>query len=183
MQVIKHAPGVYEIPNFLSHDELESLDDLLYHCTAADWLKTVINTHGEDDYWFGKILFCDVPQSITTKVAHLFTSYSRLNPLRGIQRLQVGQEMPPHFDSVSDSDIQYGIVMYLNDDFTGGETIYPNLNLAIKPKRGHLIVHNANHLHGAALVSGGDTRYILSCFARGTKETPAVLSDFFSSAP
>lgn len=140
-------------------------------------MKTVINTHGEDDYWLGKVLFCEVPESIADKVRNLFTSYSHINPLRGIQRLQVGQEMPPHVDNVSDVNIQYGVVIYLNDTFTGGATIYPNLNLAIQPKKGHLIVHNAKHLHGASLVASGDTRYIISCFVRGTEETPVVLSN------
>jgi hypothetical protein len=141
-------------------------------------MRTVVNTHGEDDYWFSKVLFCNIPISITNKVNNLFRSYSHMSGLQGIQRLKVGQDMPVHTDNISNKIIQYGVVIYLNDDFQGGATIYPDLNIAIKPKKNHLVIHNANYVHGAALVETGNTRYILSCFANGTDDEPAILADW-----
>jgi hypothetical protein len=179
MQVIKHAPNLYEIPNFLAEEELSILDNIIANNEEQEWFKTVINTHGEDDYWLGKVLFHDIPDSITHKINALFRYFLRISPLRGVQRLKVGEEMPAHLDSVSDKAIQYGVVVYLNDNFTGGATIYPDLNLAIQPKRNHLILHDANHLHGAAIVESGSTRYILSCFVRGSDEQPVMLADMF----
>jgi hypothetical protein len=179
MQIIKHAPNLYEIPNFLSAGELAILDDLIANSGEQEWFKTVINTHGEDDYWFDKVLFKDIPESITNKIHKLFKHFSSISPLRGIQRLKIGEEMPPHLDNVSDKDFQFGIVIYLNDNFTGGSTIYPNLDLSIQPKRSHLILHDANHLHGAAVVESGSTRYILSCFVRGSDKQAVMLADIF----
>jgi prolyl 4-hydroxylase len=51
------------------------------------------------------------------------------------------------------------ILIYLNDDFTGGETHFPTLNLKVKPKKGkavifHSLATGTNKCHPYALHAG-----------------------------
>lgn len=84
-----------------------------------------------------------------------------------------GMEQPPHCDDMSDSKEEHpkfknrfiGSIVYLNDDFTGGETYYPQHNFKITPKRGTLAVHlgDNNHRHGVTKVEG-NVRYTIASF-------------------
>jgi len=84
---------------------------------------------------------------------------------------------PPHADNceLDGSDNKspwrnYGFVLYLNDDFEGGELFYPNYNLSIKPKPGMLAVHTAGLecMHGVKQVTKG-IRHTLISFATNKK--------------
>ena len=39
------------------------------------------------------------------------------------------------------SFVSKGIVIFINDDFEGGEVVYVNKNISIKPKAGTLVCH------------------------------------------
>lgn len=55
------------------------------------------------------------------------------------------------------------ILVYLNDDYEGGELYFPDLDFGIRPKRGMMITFPGNlyYTHGVAPVRSG-TRYTLS---------------------
>lgn len=60
---------------------------------------------------------------------------------RQIENLQCvrygeGQQFKPHFDSGLTNHRLHTLLVYLNDDFVGGETYFPELNVRIQPKRG-----------------------------------------------
>jgi predicted 2-oxoglutarate/Fe(II)-dependent dioxygenase YbiX len=76
-----------------------------------------------------------------------------------------------HTDNHLEDAVKFGVVLYLNDDYEGGEINYPKLNLSIKPKARSLIIHPAGEPHGAMPVTLGNTRYILSVFVRGNNDT------------
>lgn len=87
-----------------------------------------------------------------------------------------GMEQPPHCDDMSDVDMDgmewyhkrmFGAIVYLNDDYSGGHTFYPQYNYEIKPKSGRLAVHpgDPDHLHGVTQIQGG-MRYTLASFWR-----------------
>ena len=74
---------------------------------------------------------------------------SDTDPIQGeplqILRYQPGQEYKPHEDAIPGLDNQRIMTMlvYLNDDFEGGETEFPKLGVTIRPKRGEgLLFHN-----------------------------------------
>jgi hypothetical protein len=56
----------------------------------------------------------------------------------------------------------HSAVIYLNEDFEGGEIVYPNLNFEFKPKLGYCVIHpaGAEFLHRVNPVTKGD-RYCL----------------------
>jgi hypothetical protein len=89
-----------------------------------------------------------------------------------ITRWFPGMEQTPHSDNMENTEDayihqhrQYGIVIYLNNDFEGGQTFYPQHNFYINPQPGKLAVHPAStdHMHGVTKIEG-NTRYTLTGF-------------------
>jgi prolyl 4-hydroxylase len=74
------------------------------------------------------------------------TDVQRGEPLQ-ILRYQPGQEYKQHTDAIPGLENQRikTMLVYLNDDFEGGETTFPKLDLAIRPARGEgLLFTNVN---------------------------------------
>lgn len=86
---------------------------------------------------------------------------------------------PPHCDNMSEwpehapnhKHRLYGSIIYLNDNFDGGCTYYPNFNIEIVPRTGSLVIHpgDINHLHGVSTVKDS-TRYTMSSFWTNTED-------------
>ena len=57
------------------------------------------------------------------------------------------------------------MVLYINDDYDGGELFFPDIDLEIKPKSGQLIAWPSGPLfeHGVKKISNGD-RYVVTSF-------------------
>jgi prolyl 4-hydroxylase len=69
-------------------------------------------------------------------------------PIQG-QRYDVGQEFREHFDFFHGAGLSHvgdlgnrshTVIVYLNEEFSGGETEFPRLGLRIQPKRGMAVV-------------------------------------------
>jgi hypothetical protein len=60
---------------------------------------------------------------------------------------------------------EYGAIIYLNDNYSGGHTYYPNHNFDIAPAVGKLAIHpgDPEHLHGVSKIEDG-VRYTLASF-------------------
>lgn len=82
-----------------------------------------------------------------------------------------GMEQHPHADDMKNTDIKgfehrvFGSIIYLNNDYDGGHTFYPNFNFEIVPEKGKLAVHpgDAEHLHGVTKITNG-MRYTIASF-------------------
>lgn len=87
-----------------------------------------------------------------------------------------GMEQPPHADDMTDTDIKglehraFGSIIYLNDNYEGGQTYYPNYNISITPQAGKLAIHpgNPDHLHGVTKIEG-EIRYTIASFWTSNK--------------
>jgi len=59
----------------------------------------------------------------------------------------------------NDKDINpncsYGCVLYLNDDYSGGELYYPEYDLYFKPQLGDMIFHESKLIHEIQTVTSG----------------------------
>ena len=104
-----------------------------------------------------------------------------------LQRYKLGGEYKEHFDArdISNSkELEVGFkqrrtsaIIYLNEDFRGGETIFPSLEIKISPKQGTLILFqncfgNSEFVHPlsshrSAMIKEGE-KWILSLWS--TKE-------------
>lgn len=166
MNIIEHADGVYEIENFLTDDQLQTILPL----TLGDgWNtshpgNTVKNMSGE-------VLIR--AKEISDNIEQMFDNFTKIIPIGNIRRLAEGEFMHLHKDAGDENapePIVFGIAIYLNDDFTGGELSYPNLNLKVKPKVKSMVIHNASYPHEVLPVKSGN-RYSITTFVLGNEYT------------
>jgi hypothetical protein len=71
-----------------------------------------------------------------------------------------GNDQREHFDNN-----EFSALVYINDDYIGGEINFPEIDLSIKPKAGSLIVWPGYFKHSVSLVVSG-TRFTLPMFLK-----------------
>ena len=81
-----------------------------------------------------------------------------------------GNDLSWHYENHPGCDyeskwIRWGVVLYFNDDYEGGELVFQHKPIEIKPKKGSLMVFPATeeYSHAVKKVSGND-RYVFSAF-------------------
>lgn len=129
---------------------------------------------------------------IQPKIIDLFKNTVKevINPFYGIEISQsempqilsygLGGHYKPHIDSESlwqtpdgeliwkkSIDRDLSIVMYLNDDYEGGDFVFPDLKIRVRPEPGMMICFPSNHhyKHGVEPVTKGQ-RYSIVCWAQ-----------------
>jgi hypothetical protein len=130
------------------------------------------NIHKNIDEGIGSLLF-DI--SLRLKKA-IETEYKLSEPvykdLIQVIRWFPGMKQSPHADDMKNSanterfhHRNFGAIIYLNDNYSGGKTYYSNFNTEITPEVGMLAVHpgDSEHMHGVTEVSGG-IRYTIASF-------------------
>lgn len=85
-----------------------------------------------------------------------------------IKKYFTGVDMGPHTDSSDPTDINHPIisgVLYLNDDYEGGEISFPNQNILIKPTAGSLLIFPSAepYLHHPKKIINGN-KYMIPLF-------------------
>jgi hypothetical protein len=80
-------------------------------------------------------------------------------------KYEVGQYFHSHYDSFAGANRAISVLIYLNDDYEGGEIEFVNFDIKIKPKAGTLIMFPSNYpyRHIAHPVISG-TKYAVSTF-------------------
>jgi prolyl 4-hydroxylase len=115
-------------------------------------------------------------------------------PLSHFEQLQVaayekGQEYRAHNDAckqctASKQDLarMYTLLVYLNDDFEGGHTVFPNCGVDVKPRQGMGVLwrnidDNGTNLkssfHAGESVTGRGTKWICTMWIHGTPYRPS----------
>lgn len=166
MKTITHAVGVYEIEDFLTEDEINGL------LLSADPNGFVESHPGNIVQNLTSESLAYIP-AISHRVLSCFNNAQSHTKITNIRRLKDGEFMHPHKDGGypnSKQTIVFGIALYLNDDFTGGEINYPNLNISIKPKKSSILIHDAKLLHQVLPVKFG-SRYSITTFIFGEDST------------
>lgn len=91
--------------------------------------------------------------------------------IASINRWFPGMYQDPHADDMTNTDVTgyehrvFGSIIYLNTEYEGGHTYYPNHNIEITPKTGMVAIHpgDVEHLHGVTEIQGG-MRYTIASF-------------------
>lgn len=166
------------INGFLSKSECETL---LNYAKTTDMWKPIPN-----DFWDKRTInYRDLPKNIKELCEKIIlrlqtTLHSEYNLEEKIYpdtidvvRWFDGMKQTPHCDDMSDNEEQhkrfgeryFGCVIYLNDDYQGGKTYYPEHNFEITPKAGTVAMHlgDCNHKHGVTELKG-NTRYTIASF-------------------
>jgi prolyl 4-hydroxylase len=180
---------INEYRNFLTKEECDQIIKL-----AENQMKpaTTLGTQIEG-YRVAETTWLDndniIVSSYKKKVSELFDIPVENMENLHIVRYVIGGEYKNHQDffhpgeSYYDEHIKRGgqrlmtTIIYLNDEFTGGETDFPELNMRIKPETGKLISwknldENENLLYntlhaGLPVISG--TKYIATIWIRESK--------------
>jgi len=170
------------IENFLSETELSFLlnysqnSQELYNshkssCEFWDkrciYFHSILNSQVQDLLFEKSIEMRNIIQNRSIISTNLYVEYPQF------VKWEPGWELPPHCDNCEPDGItpnatpwrSHGGVIYLNDDFKGGEIFYPKLDLEIRPKPGMMAIHPAGleYLHGVKKVTEG-IRHTISIF-------------------
>jgi len=149
--------NIKEYPNFLSDEECDMIialsKDNLIDSTVYTEKENIINdSHRKSKQAWLYDNQNALIKSISEKVAKLTNM-----PIENQEPLQVvkyesGGFFNPHYDAC-DGDANFckrlngssgarriTLLIYLNDEFTGGETIFPNVPYTAKPKKGKAVM-------------------------------------------
>lgn len=184
MKVNLLHPEIYEIEDFVT---VKQQEDVLEYCsslTDSDWFY---DDKYVSDFFKNKIRNVSALNffaEINKKIESLVNDCHILHPVTLIRHTE-GDFMHPHTDDHKDNEqanerktyCRYGLVIYHNDDYQGGELIYPNLGIVHKPKARSLLIHSGKHLHGTTKVIGNLPRYCSTTFFIGNKDHHPVLNE------
>ena len=117
-----------------------------------DYRKSLVTLVDEED---------DVIKKVKKKIAKSFGLDGNGMEKLQLQKYPEGGYYKEHFDGKSEDHYQkdesfsqrkYSIIIYLNDDFIGGETVFPKKNISVKPLQGRLLLfsnmlNETNYVH------------------------------------
>jgi hypothetical protein len=176
--ITKVDDGIYYIDNFLTPNEIEIM---MTDCLKKDgWF-------GAEGDWENNIKECtssrELRLAINSRIQDLIDNdEEECNINAFVNRLRVSTNngrdyaLGIHADNHDYGDgssvnVTKGYILYFNDDFDGGETIYINKGIKLKPKAGRLLVHSGykDYTHAVTHVTSG-TRYFITgfVFKKGT---------------
>ena len=177
--------------DFVTKEQAEHIISVAENQAKSKWtLDLVEPQEGNNyDFWDGKSIFLNhidgldinVIIDLEIRARIIYESFYpeladkvRQSSISCINKFRVGDSMPVHTDRgpyPSNNNIVHGMVIYLNDDYEGGEIHYPEQHLSIKPKARSLVIHPASHPydHGVLPVIRGN-RYAITLFVHELKD-------------
>jgi hypothetical protein len=179
------------VQNFITAEEANTIIDFVksiepWEDGGSDFWNNrslnAINIYRDMSPEIGKILY-DIRQKLGEEIKNLYGLSEVYPDLFQVVRWFPGMEQSPHADDMTDamehekhlvewfSHREYGAIIYLNDNYSGGHTYYPNQGFDIAPEVGKLAVHpgDPEHLHGVTKIEG-NVRYTLASFWTRDKE-------------
>lgn len=184
------------VKNFLTKDDLDFVLKIIEESKQEDWeveylsnLKNFcLQKFGRDDVenlvaegkfeitqnWSDKNLNIKHHEEQNIFYERLQTMVNNSDPslilsgLATIQRMQEGVELKSHTDQHTDPSIRYATILYINEDYQGGELFFPNLDISLKPNPGDMLFFpgDEKHEHGVRHVKEGPIRYVIVGFIK-----------------
>jgi prolyl 4-hydroxylase len=160
---------IKEIPNFLTHDECDTLIKIastqltpskVYNENSDD----VMTDHRISDQCWLSDTDHNIVNKISTITSNICNKPKENQELLQVVKYSTGGFFNPHYDTCMGDDPDYckrmngkagprygTLIVYLNDDFTGGETIFPNINKTVKPEKGKAVFFYTTDTNGNLL--------------------------------
>jgi hypothetical protein len=156
------AKNVYVIDNFLSDEEHGALSNFVNSPDQISWI--------EEPWTTERTPKDSIPED-TLKILKKIFETSRLNCMIYydievdsnfigqylLTKWRKGSKMYPHVDTDAQKHQHIVCMYYINDNYDGGEIVFPDYNLKIKPKSNSIIMFpgNENYVHGVLEVLEG----------------------------
>ncbi|GGX22516.1 prolyl hydroxylase family protein [Undibacterium macrobrachii] len=173
MKLVKLEENVFEIPAFLTDEECDSLIQLSesigfnaadVQTTSGRQYYTHIRNNERADYQSSSLaetywkLLCrfELPN-------HENRNANGLSPHFRFYKYLPGQKFNMHKDGrqrIGGNETMYTFLVYLNEDYIGGETLFRNGNLKVSPKKGSAIIFEHQLWHQGVEVESG-MKYVL----------------------
>jgi hypothetical protein len=186
MKVNNYEDMIYEFVDFLDEEEYAFLlkqMHFLFDIPNDELLQFATPTEGFLNFPIINTKTLAALEDIKCKILQIFTTTDTIkqdNPVTNITKIPEIQAYflnshkgfhedrgDPKVNFVgSDPTIQFGCVYYINDDYEGGEIVYPTIEMQIKPKANTLIIHRSDVLHGTNLITKLGIKKILTAFVR-----------------
>lgn len=168
------------VHNFASNDEC---DQLVAYANQNEHLFGQLG-NPRTNFWDGrslsegaasmqiKYLMRAIAKRMNLELERVSANGVLVPDLLNITRWIPGYELTPHADREEPDGSPHGMpwrdfaaLMYLNDDYKGGEIYFPNQHLTIKPKKGDFVCFpgTLEFLHGVKETTSG-IRYTLTSF-------------------
>lgn len=180
MKVNLLSPDIYEIEDFVTEDQQSRVLEYCSNLDEAEWWKSE-NDEYKNGFFYGKQKLGELPpifDSVNENIKNLFSNLRNVGDV-ALQRHNSGESMGVHKDYwLKDEDfhIRFGLCIYYNDDYLGGEIDYPDLGIVHKPKARSLVMHGGNIAHGTLPVQSENYRYFSTCFVSGSAYKPVILN-------
>lgn len=154
-------PTIHIQENFLSHDECDTLINLI----ETNYSDT-FNYESNKTTPLPLIHHIDAVKFLDSRLLNLINSIRKSNYY--ISNSEVVKWHPGISEMSLHYDFHYDIwsaIIYLNDDYFGGKTIFEN-GIQVKPKKGSLVLFTGSKIkHGVTKVLNGD-RYTVAYWIR-----------------
>lgn len=200
MNVVKHTKYIWELEDFISEGEIEYLLGMFnfYNPTIVESFR---NKDRENDTY----IITDYPdvdamawkwvnaanEYYVKENQFIFYNWEK-DPLfapsdsntivwRGQNIIRMYNESDSyewHGDQSPSNHAEFSYIIYLNDDFDGGDTRFMNDKLTITPKKGTVLCFPVDHyhIHKGVKVSGGNKKILWNCVYRHEIEMVAKQS-------
>jgi prolyl 4-hydroxylase len=147
---------ILELPNFLSHEECDKIIQLsqnkLFPSKVYSATDDVLsdNTRKSEQCWLDDN--DPLISNLSNRVKNATKTHN--NPTEHLQvvKYENGGFFTPHYDAC-DGDSAFcermdgklgprlwTLLIYLNDDYTGGETVFPKINKSVHPQKGKAVL-------------------------------------------
>ena len=190
MNVVKHTKYIWELEDFISEGEIEYFLGMFnfYNPSVIETFRSrgrnndtyVINDHPDLDSigwkWINnanEYYIRENPLIFYEWDKHhlLSSSNSKTQVWKGKNIIRMYNESDSyewHGDQSPVNHAEFSYIIYLNDDFDGGQTRFLNDKLTVTPKKGTVLCFPVDHyhIHKGVKVSGGHKKILWNCVYR-----------------
>jgi hypothetical protein len=192
MKLIKHNNFIYEYENFVSYEDCDLIVDLVESCpdilSKYKSVKSKIRNNqaipltelaskspliNEADILCHDIIsacsrkYCN-DNLFVKKFSYILDKNERFSSKYIYRFYDKNDYYDWHIDESNDSYFVLSIIMYLNDDFEGGSTLFLTDKLKVTPKKGSILVFpcDLRTIHKGTKVTSGTKKIIWTCTER-----------------
>jgi predicted 2-oxoglutarate/Fe(II)-dependent dioxygenase YbiX len=178
----KH-PSIVVFENFVNKKTTNLILELLKSKSTkwnrnddSEFVKNVLldfTSISEEEKIFQELVLASANQSST----YFRETFCAVQP--SVRKLETKEKQIPHMDNTemdgtlplqNDKNdfqpyslVELAAIIYLNDDYSGGELTFPELQIQFKPKAGSLVVWAGSEMHGVNEIQEGN-RYTIVTF-------------------